>query len=37
MAAENIAYNFGREHPDYLSVRNKISEVDFESSNLEES
>ena len=26
-AAENIAYNYGKEHPDYLSARNKISEV----------
>ena len=31
-AAENIVYNFGKEHPDYLEVRNKISEVDLDSS-----
>ena len=24
-AAENIAYNYGKEYPEYLSVRNKMS------------
>lgn len=34
-AAENIAYNYGKEHPEYLAVRNKICEVELDSSKLE--
>ena len=29
-AAENIAYNFGQEYPEYVAVRNKMSEVDID-------
>jgi hypothetical protein len=36
-AAENIAYNKGSEHPDYLSVRNNIAELDYDFSRLKES
>lgn len=36
-AAENIAYNYGKEHPEYLAVRNKMSELDLDYSRLGQS
>ena len=36
-AAENIAYNNGKESPDYLEVRNKLTELDLDGSKLSES
>ena len=36
-AADNIAYNYGQEYPEYVAVRNKMSEVDIDISKLKES